>query len=408
MPPTPTTTAATVSGPSKNIVELAQGSSDLSTLVTALKAGDLVAALQGKGPFTVFAPSNAAFAKLPKATLESLLEPKNKDKLVGILTYHVVSGAAVYSKNLKATQNVKTLQGQPLLVEYPSHGQILADIQKAIITGVPYWNSGNPEKCTDIYRAVVTKYAPFDGRLQQALQDAKDKPTNHEHGSQGWIFRHAMDNVHRSPRSGVLINRNSKVIAADIAATNGVVHIIDTVLMPPTPTTTTTTAVSGPSKNIVELAQGSSDLSTLVTALKAGDLVAALQGKGPFTVFAPSNAAFAKLPKATLESLLEPKNKDKLVGILKYHVVSGAAVFSKDLKPTQNVKTLQGADVLVRSSSAGVTINRNSKVIAADIAATNGVVHIIDTVLMPPTPTTTITTAVSGPSKNIVELAQGS
>merc|ERR1719353_2334548 len=165
--------------------------------------------------------------------------------------------------------------------------------------------------------------------------------------------------------------------------------------MPPTPTTTTT-AASGPSKNIVELAQGSSDLSTLVTALKAGDLVAALQGKGPFTVFAPSNAAFAKLPKATLESLLEPKNKGKLVGILTYHVVSGAAVYSKDLKPTQNVKTLQGDDVLVTSSSAGVLINGNSRVIAADIAATNGVVHIIDTVLMPPTPTTTAA-SVSGP-----------
>merc|ERR1712222_225603 len=176
----------------------------------------------GKGPFTVFAPSNAAFAKLPKATLESLLEPKNKGKLVDILTYHVVSGAAVYSMDLKPTQNVKTLQGDDVLVT--------------------------------------------------------------------------------SSSAGVLINGNSKVIAADIAATNGVVHIIDTVLMPPTPTTTTTTA-SGPSKNIVELAQGSSDLSTLVTALKAGDLVAALQGKGPFTVFAPSNAAFAKLPKATLESL---------------------------------------------------------------------------------------------------------
>merc|ERR1712151_1429673 len=102
-----------------------------------------------------------------------------------------------------------------------------------------------------------------------------------------------------------------------------------------------------------------------------------------------------KLPKATLESLLEPKNKDKLVGILTYHVVSGAAVFSKNLKASQNVKTLQGADVLVRSSSAGVTINGNSKVIAADIAATNGVVHIIDTVLMPPTPTTTSTTSTS-------------
>merc|ERR1712032_1749893 len=170
-----------------------------------------------------------------------------------------------------------------------------------------------------------------------------------------------------------------------------------TVLIPPTPTTPTT--ASGPSKNIVELAQGSSDLSTLVTALKAGDLVAALQGKGPFTVFAPSNAAFAKLPKATLESLLEPKNKGKLVDILTYHVVSGAAVYSKDLKPTQNVKTLQGDDVLVTSSRYGVLINGNSKVIAADIAATNGVVHITDTVLIPPTPTTTASTRITTTSR---------
>merc|ERR1712032_1790296 len=127
----------------------------------------------------------------------------------------------------------------------------------------------------------------------------------------------------------------------DIAATNGVVHIVDTVLIPP----------AWPTKNIVQLALGTKTLSTLVTALKAGNLVTALQGKGPFTVFAPANAAFAKLPKATLASLLEPKNKNKLVDILTYHVVAGAAAYSKDLKPTQNVKTLQGDDVLVTSSS---------------------------------------------------------
>merc|ERR1712147_29769 len=206
-----------------------------------------------------------------------------------------------------------------------------------------------------------------------------------------------------SSSAGVIINGDSKVIAADIAATNGVVHIIDTVLMPPAPATTA--AVSAPSKNIFQLAQGSSDLSTLVAALKAGDLVGALQGKGPFTVFAPPNAAFAKLPKATLDSLLEPKNKDKLVDIQTYHVVSGAAVYSKDLKPRQNVKTLQGDDVLVTSSSAGVIINGNSKVIAADIATTNGVAHIIDTVLMPPAPTTTSFRSTKTPSLDQVASA---
>merc|ERR1712151_677913 len=132
------------------------------------------------------------------------------------------------------------------------------------------------------------------------------------------------------------------------------------------------------SQNIVELAQGTPDLSTLVTAVVAGNLAGALQGTGPFTVFAPSNAAFAKLPKAELTRLLDPKNVKELVDILQYHVVSGAAVYSKDLKPTQQVKTLLGGrKLLVQSSSAGVTINGNSKVIAADNAATNGVVHII-------------------------------
>merc|ERR1719353_1981280 len=179
---------------------------------------------------------------------------------------------------------------------------MMADMQRAIRMGVPLWNSGRPSQCTKLYHDVVTKYAPFDARLQKALDDAEGKSTGSEHGSQGWILRHAMDAVQRAPRPlVVVINGKAKVTAADIAATNGVVHIVDAVLMPP--------AAAKPSKNIVELAQGSKGLSTLVAALKAGDLVTALQGKGPFTVFAPSNAAFAKLPKATLASLLELKNK---------------------------------------------------------------------------------------------------
>merc|ERR1711871_1355028 len=145
------------------------------------------------------------------------------------------------------------------------------------------------------------------------------------------------------------------------------------------------TTAAKPTKNIVALAQGTGSLSTLVTALTAGNLVTALQGNGPFTVFAPSNAAFAKVPSATLTQLLEPKNVKDLATILKYHVVSGAAVYSKDLKRSQSVETLEGRGLLVMLSSAGVTINSKAKVPAADNAATNGVVHIIDTVLMPPT-----------------------
>merc|ERR1712151_906082 len=191
---------------------------------------------EAKGPFTVFAPTNDAFGKLPKAELDRLLEPKNVKELANILTYHVVSGAAVYSKDLKPTQEVATLQGQNLIIT--------------------------------------------------------------------------------SSAAGVVINGNSKVTTADNAATNGVVHIIDTVLIP--------------TKNIVELAVSVTTLSTLVTALKAANLVSALEGKGPFTVFAPTNDAFGKLPKAELDRLLEPKNVKELDKILTYHAVSGA-VYSKDL-----------------------------------------------------------------------------
>merc|ERR1719453_1822129 len=181
--------------------------------------------------------------------------------------------------------------------------------------------------------------------------------------------------------AGVTINGKSKVTAADNAATNGVVHIIDAVLIP----ATSIMAPPKPTKNIAELAVSVSDLSTLVTALTKGNLVSALQGDGPFTVFAPNNAAFGKLPKADLHKLLQPENVAQLVQILKYHVVSGAAVYSKDLKATQNVKTLEGAELVVTKSDAGVTINGKSKVTAADNAATNGVVHIIDAVLIPAT-----------------------
>merc|ERR1712151_32570 len=183
--------------------------------------------------------------KVPKDQLALLLDPKNIDALQAVLEYHVVAGAAVHSKDLQPQNNVKTLEGESLVVEVSS-GQ-------------------------------------------------------------------------------VTINQQAKVTTADVDATNGVVHIIDTVLIPPSMQTTSA------SKNIVELAVGVEDLSTLVTALKAGNLVSALEATGPFTVFAPTNEAFAKLPKEQLALLLDPKNINALQAVLEYHVVSGAAVYSKDL-----------------------------------------------------------------------------
>ena len=135
----------------------------------------------------------------------------------------------------------------------------------------------------------------------------------------------------------------------------------------------------GPS--IVELAAGNDDLSTLVAAVKAAGLVGVLSGDGPYTVFAPTNAAFAKLPEGTVESLLKPENKDQLTAILTYHVVSGK-VKAADVVKLDSAKTVEGSSVTITATDAGVKVDA-ANVIMTDIAASNGVVHVIDSVLMP-------------------------
>ena len=136
------------------------------------------------------------------------------------------------------------------------------------------------------------------------------------------------------------------------------------------------------SKDIVGLAAGNENLSTLVAAVQAAGLVETLQSAGPFTVFAPTNAAFEALPAGTLESLLKPENKAKLASILTYHVL-GSKVMSSDLSNGQMAKTVEGADVKVTLNGDVVMIN-DAKVVAADVSASNGVVHVIDKVMLPP------------------------
>jgi uncharacterized surface protein with fasciclin (FAS1) repeats len=138
-------------------------------------------------------------------------------------------------------------------------------------------------------------------------------------------------------------------------------------------------------KTIVEIAQGSDQFSTLVKALKAADLVGALQGDGPFTVFAPTNAAFDKLPDGKLESLLEEGNKSTLQAILKYHVVAAKAPASK-VAGMSEAETLQGMMVGIQAGDDGVQLmGKNSAMVTStDVMASNGVIHVIDTVLLPP------------------------
>ncbi len=132
--------------------------------------------------------------------------------------------------------------------------------------------------------------------------------------------------------------------------------------------------------NIVAVASSAGIFNTLCAAVKAAGLVETLQGVGPFTVFAPTDEAFAKLPKGTVEDLLKPENKEKLVAILTYHVVAGK-VMAADVK-TMGVKTVNGKELATKVTDGSVTVN-NAKVIKTDVAASNGVIHVIDTVVLP-------------------------
>lgn len=134
--------------------------------------------------------------------------------------------------------------------------------------------------------------------------------------------------------------------------------------------------------DIVDTAVAAGQFKTLTAALDAAGLVGTLKGPGPFTVFAPTDAAFAKLPAGTVDTLLKPENKAKLVSVLTYHVVPGA-VMSKDLAgKVTDAKTVEGQTVKIDAAKGGVAVN-GAKVVTADIAATNGVIHVVDTVLLP-------------------------
>ncbi len=268
----------------QDIIATAMGNKDFSTLVTAIKAADLVEALQGAGPFTVFAPTNAAFAKIDPKTLDELL--RNKPLLQGVLKYHVVSGRALAADVVK--QNAwATLNGQRIDVK-ASDGKVTID--------------------------------------------------------------------------------DATVTATDIKCSNGVIHVIDTVIMPST-------------IDVVATAMQAGKFKTLCAAVEAAGLASILQGEGPFTVFAPTDDAFAKLPAGTVESLLKPENKSKLVSVLTYHVVPGR-VFSDKAVASRTLKTVQGQEITIAVKD-GKAMADKATIVKTDIDASNGVIHVIDAVLMP-------------------------
>ena len=168
------------------------------------------------------------------------------------------------------------------------------------------------------------------------------------------------------PVEATLAINNARVVSADIKASNGVIHVIDNVLIP---------------SDIVAVATSAGSFNTLAAALQAAELVDTLANGGPFTVFAPTDEAFAKLPEGTVAELLKPENKEQLISILTYHVVPGSWNAS-DVVSWDKAETVSGMPIWVSANSNGVQVS-GANVIATDIQAFNGVIHVIDTVMIP-------------------------
>lgn len=170
--------------------------------------------------------------------------------------------------------------------------------------------------------------------------------------------------------------------AALVAVTANAQDRADPGTMPPKAITAKKVALDPTKKlDVIETAKEAGSFNKLSALLKEAELVETLKGTGPFTVFAPTDEAFAKLPKGTVESLLNPQNRKKLITILKYHVVPGT-ILATDIAKLKSAKTINGESIIITTQGSNVMVN-NARVTQPDIACTNGVIHVIDTVLMP-------------------------
>jgi len=341
---------------SKNIIENAVNSADHTTLVAAVKAAGLVETLSGEGPFTVFAPTNAAFEKLPAGTVETLLKPENKDQLTKVLTCHVVAANAMSDAimGMIADDNgehpVKTVGGCVFTAKMSGDDIVIVDGQRneATVTIADVKQSNGVIHVID----TVLLPAADDGMKSESAMDESS---------------------------------GGDVYATDDKMADTAMADEDTVMVGGAP--------MYPSKTIVENAVNSKDHTTLVAAVKAAGLVETLSGDGPFTVFAPTNAAFEKLPDGTVETLLKPENKDQLTKVLTAHVVAGD-LSAEELQRLArkhggryNFNAVSGdaltAVVKGRSLYIFDEAGGAGKITISDVNQSNGVIHVVDDVLLP-------------------------
>ena len=282
-----------------DIVATAKAAGSFGTLLKAAEAAGLVETLQGAGPLTVFAPTDAAFAALPAGTLDQLLA--DPAALKQVLLYHVVSGKVTADQVVGLT-SADSVEGAPIAI---------------------------------------------------TVKDGK-----------------------------VYLNGSTQVVTPDVQASNGVIHVIDQVLLPPAAQASPAASASmAPAGDIVATAKAAGTFGTLLKAAQAAGLVETLEGTGPFTVFAPTDDAFAALPAGTLDSLLA--DPTALKKILLYHVVSGAVTADQVVGLT-SADSAEGSPIAITVKDGKVYLNDNAQVVATDIGASNGVIHVIDHVILPP------------------------
>jgi transforming growth factor-beta-induced protein len=414
----------------RNIVQTAIDDGRFKILVAALKAADLVPALEGPGPFTVFAPPDAAFAKLPPGAIEDLLKPENKPKLVKLLTYHVVGGKALTAADILALKppvklemlnglsteitvnggNIKVNNATVIQADVMASNGIIHAVDTVILLPDIVQLAVSDGRFKILVTALtvaqlvlplegpgpLTVFAPTDAafaKLPPGVINDLLRPDNrpkliklltyHVVGGKALT---AADIIAMNPpfklkmlnnmttqitKDGDNIKVNdATVIQADVIAMNGIIHAVDTVIIPP---------------DIVQIASADDRFKILVTALKAADLVLPLESYGPFTVFAPTDDAFAKLPPGTIDDLLKPENKPKLIKILTYHVVGGSAITAAAIlaKNRPFPLLMMNGDTTHITTNGGNIIINDANVIQADVIASNGVIHVIDTVLLP-------------------------
>lgn len=490
----------------QDIVDIAVADGRFETLVAAVTAADLVDTLKGEGPFTVFAPTDDAFAALPEGTVAALLE--DIPTLTDILLYHVVPGKAL-AADVVGLESVTTVQGTDISIEVTDEGVILNGNVKVIITDIEASNGVihvidgvlmpdmMMDEMDDSMHIRVAHFSPdtpavdvyVNGEVAiealefpmvtdwiklpagsynlavaptgMMLEDAAIGPADFDLEAGTWITVAAVGSLEAGTLAPAIIVEDYSELAEGNARVN-VFHAIedapavdvwagdsalitqlafpgsadndgmasldvpagsyDLQVVPTGETEPVVLDLSGteltanmyyfvaavgtlsdPSVvvvatdlekmmmmedgmmdagTIVDIAVADGRFETLVAAVTAADLVETLSGEGPFTVFAPNDDAFAALPEGTVEALLA--DIPTLTDILLYHVVAGK-VMAEDVMGMESATTVQGSDISISVSEAGVMLNGNVKVIITDILASNGVIHVIDAVLMPPT-----------------------